>query len=58
MIEVPVDKRIAVVVSGGWDSGQSTPSRGADFIGAALQMSIGEEVNLEFWMKYFNYKVK
>ena len=52
----PVIIELTPRLSGGWDSGQSTPSRGADFIGAALQMSIGEEVNLEFWMKYFNYK--
>lgn len=43
-------------LSGGWDSSKSTVIRGADFIGAAIQMAIGSDIDLKFWNKYFNYQ--
>jgi hypothetical protein len=43
-------------LSGGWDSSATTPARGADFVGGALSMALGEELTLECWQKYFTYQ--
>lgn len=43
-------------LSGGWDSSKSTIMRGADFIGGAMHLAMGEEVNEDFLAKYFKYK--
>ena len=32
-------------LSGGWDSALSTPERGADFIGGALRLALGEKLD-------------
>ncbi len=43
-------------LSGGWDSSKTTPNRGADFIGGAIGLALGEELDLDLWFKYFCYK--
>ena len=36
-------------LSGGWDSALSTPERGADFIGGALRLALGEKLDEKLW---------
>ncbi len=43
-------------LSGGWDSSKTTPNRGADFIGGVIELALGEELDLDLWLKYFYYK--
>ena len=43
-------------LSGGWDSALSTPERGADFIGGALRLALGEKLDEEIWQNYFAYR--
>ncbi len=43
-------------LSGGWDSSKSTIMRGADFVGGAMHLAMGEEPGEEFMKKYFEYK--
>jgi biotin carboxylase len=43
-------------LSGGWDSSKTTPQRGADFIGGAISLARGEKLDLDLWVKYFQYK--
>ena len=43
-------------LSGGWDSALSTPERGADFIGGALHLALGEKLDEEIWHNYFVYR--
>lgn len=43
-------------LSGGWDSSKSTIARGADFVGGAMRLAMGEEPGEEFMKKYFEYK--
>lgn len=43
-------------LSGGWDSSKSTPARGADFIGGAISLALGEKLDLDLWFNYFQYK--
>ena len=43
-------------LSGGWDSALSTPERGADFIGGALRLALGEKLDEEIWHNYFAYR--
>jgi biotin carboxylase len=43
-------------LSGGWDSALSTPERGADFIGGALRLALGEKLDEEIWQHYFAYR--
>jgi len=43
-------------LSGGWDSALSTPERGADFIGGALHLALGEKLDEEIWQNYFAYR--
>ncbi|MFA6528003.1 MAG: hypothetical protein WCT46_00510, partial [Candidatus Gracilibacteria bacterium] len=45
-------------LSGGWDSSMTTPLRGGDFIGGAIQLALGSKVDKEFIDKYFKYKNK
>lgn len=42
-------------LSGGWDSSGTTPRRGADFIGGAIRLALGEKPDLDLWTKYFRY---
>lgn len=42
-------------LSGGWDSSRTTPRRGADFVGGAISIALGEKLDLDLWMKYFCY---
>ncbi len=43
-------------LSGGWDSPASTPARGADFIGGAIQLALGKKLDLDLWTHYFEFK--
>jgi biotin carboxylase len=43
-------------LSGGWDSAHSTPERGADFIGGALHLALGEKLDESIWRNYFTYR--
>ena len=43
-------------LSGGWDSARSTPERGADFIGGALRLALGEKLDRDMMERYFTYK--
>lgn len=43
-------------LSGGWDSAFTTPVRGADFVGGALRMALGEKLTPEVFDEYFKYK--
>jgi len=43
-------------LSGGWDSSFSSPQRGADFVGGALGLAMGETLDEAAWQRYFQYK--
>ncbi|TSC69829.1 MAG: Biotin carboxylase, partial [Parcubacteria group bacterium Gr01-1014_49] len=43
-------------LSGGWDSGGSTPMRGADFVDGAIEMALGTPLSAEAFYTYFVYK--
>ena len=43
-------------LSGGWDSSYSTPQRGADFVGGALGLAMGERLDEAYWQRYFQYQ--
>lgn len=43
-------------LSGGWDSSGSTPARGANLIGGALQLALGKKLDLNLWHEYFEYQ--
>ena len=43
-------------LSGGWDSALSTPERGGDFIGGALHLALGEELDEKLWQTHFAYR--
>lgn len=43
-------------LSGGWDSSFSTPQRGADFVGGALGLAMGETLDEAYWQRYFQFK--
>jgi hypothetical protein len=43
-------------LSGGWDSSFSSPQRGADFVGGALGLAMGESLDEAFWQRYFEYQ--
>jgi biotin carboxylase len=43
-------------LSGGWDSALSTPERGADFIGGALHLALGEKLDEKIWHNHFAYR--
>lgn len=43
-------------LSGGWDSALSTPERGADFIGGALHLALGEKLDEDIWRGHFAYR--
>jgi len=43
-------------LSGGWDSSGSTPLRGADFAGGAINLALGKRLDIELWHRYFEYK--
>jgi len=42
-------------LSGGWDSAHSTPERGADFIGGALRLALGDRLDEKLWRDHFAY---
>ncbi len=43
-------------LSGGWDSSASTPARGADFVGGAIKLALGRELDLDLWHAHFAYR--
>ncbi len=43
-------------LSGGWDSARSTPERGADFIGGALRLALGEKLDEKLWRDHFAFR--
>jgi biotin carboxylase len=43
-------------LSGGWDSAHSTPERGADFIGGALRLALGDRLDEKLWHDHFAYR--
>lgn len=43
-------------LSGGWDSAYTTPRRGANFIGGAIKIALGEKLDSDLWAEYFQYK--
>lgn len=43
-------------LSGGWDSAGSTPARGGDFIGGAIEMALGNELKLDLFQKHFMHR--
>lgn len=43
-------------LSGGWDSSGTTPARGANFIGGAVSLALGEKLTLDTWYRYFTYR--
>jgi biotin carboxylase len=43
-------------LSGGWDSAHSTPERGADFIGGALRLALGDRLDEKLWRDHFAYR--
>ena len=55
-IKRPMILELAPRLSGGWDSSFSTPERGADFVGGALGLALGENLDEAYWRKYFAYK--
>jgi biotin carboxylase len=52
----PMILELAPRLSGGWDSSFSTPRRGADFVGGALGLAMGETLDKAYWQRYFQYK--
>lgn len=52
----PVILELTPRLSGGWDSSASTPTRGANFQYGAVQLALGHPLDLEMWMKYFDFK--
>ncbi|MCH7725284.1 MAG: ATP-grasp domain-containing protein [Planctomycetes bacterium] len=43
-------------LSGGWDSSGTTPARNANFIGGVIKLSLREQITIDLWHDYFNYK--
>jgi hypothetical protein len=52
----PIILELTPRLSGGWDSALSTPERGADFIGGALRLALGEKLDEEVWQHHFAYR--
>lgn len=52
----PYALEVTLRLSGGWDSSCSTPQRGADFIGGAIKLALGEKLDLDLWENHFRYK--
>jgi biotin carboxylase len=54
--EGPVIIEITPRLSGGWDSSATTLARGADFQSGVILLALGEDLDLELWHKYFEFK--
>ena len=54
--EGPVIIEITPRLSGGWDSSATTLERGADFQSGVILLALGEDLDLELWHKYFEFK--
>ena len=52
----PIILELTPRLSGGWDSSGTTPARGADFIGGAIEISINKKINRNIIEQYFSYK--
>jgi len=53
----PVILELTPRLSGGWDSSGSTIIRGGNFQEGVLRLALGEKLNLDFWNRYFEYKM-
>lgn len=51
----PIILELTPRLSGGWDSALSTPTRGADFIGGALGLALGEQLDDAYFERYFRF---
>lgn len=51
----PVILEMTPRLSGGWDSSGSSIMRGADLPGGAIQIALGNRIDLDSWHKYFQY---
>ena len=54
--KTPIILELTPRLSGGWDSSASTPARGADFVGGALQLALGKRLTLDLWQQHFNFR--
>lgn len=52
----PIIIELTPRLSGGWDSSGTTPARGADFQGGMIRMALGEQLDLDLWCSYFEFK--
>jgi biotin carboxylase len=52
----PVIIEMTPRLSGGWDSSATTPARGADFQGGAMQLALGKDLDIDMWHQYFEFK--
>jgi biotin carboxylase len=52
----PVILELTPRLSGGWDSSASTPMRGANFQFGAVELALGRPLDLEMWIKHFDFK--
>ncbi|MEK7145824.1 MAG: hypothetical protein AAB802_01425 [Patescibacteria group bacterium] len=51
----PIILELTPRLSGGWDSSKTTPLRGADFIGGAIQLALGKTASEDLIQKYFSF---
>ena len=52
----PVIIELTPRLSGGWDSSGTTLARGADFQSGIIRLALGEDLDLDLWYKYFEFK--
>ena len=52
----PVIIELTPRLSGGWDSSGTTLARGADFQSGIIRLALGEDLDLNLWHKYFEFK--
>lgn len=52
----PIIIELTPRLSGGWDSSATTPARGADFQGGMIRLALGEQLDLNLWHSYFEFK--
>lgn len=52
----PIIIELTPRLSGGWDSSGTTPARGADFQGGIIRLALGEQLDLDLWYSFFEFK--
>ncbi|MBT9614048.1 MAG: ATP-grasp domain-containing protein [Burkholderiales bacterium] len=52
----PIIIELTPRLSGGWDSSATTPARGADFQGGIIRLALGEQLDLDLWYSFFEFK--